>query len=70
MSLRLPLAAFLLALAAADLAQPAGDMPLAVAGAVIGILLLASDALDTLWLEPRAKRERAIELSNSQPHSR
>jgi hypothetical protein len=70
MSLRLPLAALLLALAAIDLAEPMRDLPLALAGAAVGVLLLASAAFDTFWVERRAERDRAIELSNSTPHSR
>jgi hypothetical protein len=70
MSLRLPLAALLLALATIDLAEPHHDLPLAIAGAVIGVCLLLSDALDAFWFERRAAGERAIELSNSRSHSR
>lgn len=70
MSLRLPLAALLLALAAIDMAEVHRDLPLAIAGAVIGICLVLSEALDILWLERLAARERAIELSNSRSHSR
>jgi hypothetical protein len=70
MSLRLPLAALLLALATIDMAEAHRDLPLAVAGAVIGVCLLLSEALDAFWFERREKRERAIELSNSRSHSR
>jgi hypothetical protein len=70
MSFRLPLAALLLALATIDMAEVHRDLPLAVAGAVIGLCLLLSDALDAFWLERREARERAIELSNSRSHSR
>jgi hypothetical protein len=70
MSLRLPLAALLLALAAIDMAEVHRDLALAIAAAVIGVCLVLSEALDVLWLERLAARERAIELSNSRPHSR
>jgi hypothetical protein len=70
MSFRLPLAALLLALAAIDMAEVHRDLPLAIAGAAIGVCLVLSEALDAFWLERRAERERAIELSNSRSHSR
>lgn len=70
MSFRLPLAALLLALATIDMAEVHRDPPLAIAGAVIGVCLLLSDALDAFWLERREARERAIELSNLRSHSR
>ncbi len=70
MSFRLPLAALLLALAAIDMAEVHRDLPLAIAGAAIGICLVLTDALDAFWFERREKRERAIELSNSGSHSR
>jgi hypothetical protein len=70
MGFRLPLAALLLALAMIDVAEVHRDLPLAIVGAVIGVCLLLSEALDAFWFVPRAKRERAIELSNSRSHSR
>ena len=70
MSFRLPLAALLLALAAIDMAEVHRDLPLAIAGAVVGACLVLTDALDAFWFERREKRERAIELSNSGSHYR
>jgi hypothetical protein len=65
MSLRLPLAALLLALAAIDMAEVHRDLPLAIAGSAIGVCLVLTDALDAFWFERREKPVRAIELSNS-----
>ncbi|HEV2549676.1 MAG TPA: hypothetical protein VGU20_20335 [Stellaceae bacterium] len=70
MSFLLPLAALLLALAAIDMAEIHRDLPLAIAGAAIGLCLLLTEVLDAFWFERRAAGERAIELSNSRSHSR
>jgi hypothetical protein len=70
MSCRLPLAALLLALATIDMAEPHRDLALAIAAVVVGVCLVLTDTLDAFWFERRAKRERAIELSNSRSHSR
>ena len=70
MSFRLPLAALLLALATIDIGELHRNLPLAIAGAAVGLCLLFTDALDAFWFERREKRARAIELSNSRSHSR
>jgi hypothetical protein len=73
MGARLPLAALLLCLVGLDAAAGRPNLPLAAAGGVLGLALAVTVVLDALSSRLLARtdrtRARAIELSNSAPHS-